>query len=268
MLHAILSKLTPLAIVDILAIAVLIYQFVLVVRGRQVAHILTGLCVLVVMYLVAIRLHLELVRTVLASLAPYSVIAVIVMFQSEIRRVLARIGRFRWLGLGSQLERREVADDIVLAAQQMAEARVGALIVVERDIGLRTFIESGVVLDAMVSRDLLLSIFEHGGSMHDGAAIIQGDRIAAAACFLPLTGNPVLSRRLGTRHRAAIGVTEESDALAVVVSEETGHISVALRGDLEPEVSPDRLRQLLTRLTVNRRETDRAPEPELKRAAP
>jgi diadenylate cyclase len=199
------------------------------------------------MYLVAVWAHLDLLRSVLAGLAPYTAFALIVMFQSEIRRLLSRIGRFRWLGLEGQLERREVADEILLAVQALIDGRTGALIVIERDIGLRTFVESGVALDAVVSRDLLCSIFERGGALHDGAAIIQGDRVAAAACFLPLTTNPVMLRRLGTRHRAAIGVTEESDALAIVVSEETGQIAVASRGDLEPDISMERLQERLTR---------------------
>jgi len=149
----------------------------------------------------------------------------------------------------------------------MSEANTGALIVIERDIGLRTFIESGVALDAYVSRDLLLSIFSPRGALHDGAAIVQGDRITAAACFLPLTTNPVMLRRLGTRHRAAIGVTEESDALAIAVSEETGRISAALRGDLESDVSIDRLEELLTR-HGRVKKAPPAAEPEWKRVEP
>jgi diadenylate cyclase len=219
------------------------------------------------MYLIAVWAHLELLRSVLAGLAPYSAFALIVMFQSEIRRLLARIGRGRWLGLGGQLERRELADEILLAVRQMAEARTGALIVMERDIGLRTFIESGVALDALVSRDLLLAIFAPRGALHDGAVIVQGDRITAAACFLPLTTNPIMLRRMGTRHRAAIGVTEESDALAIAVSEETGRISVALRGDLESDVSIERLGELLTRHTSVRK-TEPEAEPEWKQVEP
>ena len=263
MTQVLLSKLNFRAVIDILAIAVLIYQVLLVVRGRQVAHTLTGLSVLVVLYLLALRFRLELLATVLSTLAPYSVIAVIVLFQGEIRRILARLGRFRWLGLSSQLERREIAEEIALAVQQMAEARTGVLIVIEREIGLRTFVESGVAMDALVSRDLLCTIFQRGSALHDGAAIIQGDRVAASACFLPLTGNPVLARRLGTRHRAAIGVTEESDALAIVASEETGQISVALRGELEENVSLLRLQERLTRVTLQRRHTDPVGESEL-----
>lgn len=246
LLLPIISKLTILSVIDILAVAVLIYQFIMIVRGRRAAPILTGLGVLLIAYLGAVWAHLDLLRSVLAGLAPYTAFALIVMFQSEIRRLLSRIGRFRWLGLEGQLERREVADEIVLAVQALIDTRTGALIVIERDIGLRTFIESGVALDAVVSRDLLCSIFERGGALHDGAAIIQGDRVAAAACFLPLTTNPVMLRRLGTRHRAAIGVTEESDALAIVVSEETGQIAIASRGDLEPDIAMERLQERLT----------------------
>ena len=172
------------------------------------------------------------------------------------RGYLTRLGRVRWAGAGwislsGRLERREIVDEILLAVEHMAEKRTGALIVMERDIGLRTFIESGVTLDAVVSRDLLLAIFHQGGQLHDGAVIMQGDRIAAAACFLTLHVNPagahgLAMRKMGTRHRAAIGVTEETDALAVVVSEETGQISIAWRGELESDVSLDRLRQRLT----------------------
>ncbi len=248
-LQPVIPKLTVTAVIDILAVAVLIYNFFLMVRGRRAAHVLSGIWVLVFAYLVAVWAHLELLRSVLAAMAPYTAIALIVMFQAEIRRMLARIGRVRWLGLGGQLERREVVDDILLAVRQMAEEKRGALIVIERDIGLRTFIESGVALDARVSRDLLCSIFHPGGEMHDGAVIVQGDRVAAAACFLPLTTNPQLSRRLGTRHRAAIGVTEETDALAIVVSEETGQISVASRGDLESNVTIERVQAWLTQQT-------------------
>ncbi len=235
------------SVIDILAVAVLIYQFLLMIRGRHAVHILTGICVLVLIYLAAAAAHLELLSAVLAGIAPYSALVVIVLFQSEIRRFLARVGRFRWLGLGGQLERREIADEIVLAVQNMAEAKTGVLIVIERDIGLLTFVESGVAMDALVSRDLLCSIFQPGGSLHDGAVIIQGDRVAAAACFLPLSINPGMLHRLGTRHRAAVGVTEESDALVIVVSEETGQIAVAQRGDLEVDVSLDRLQERLTR---------------------
>jgi diadenylate cyclase len=262
----VMPKVTVTSVIDILAVALLIYNFFLMVRGRRAAHVLSGIWVLLVAYAIAVSTHLDLLRTVLAAMAPYTAIALIVMFQAEIRRMLARIGRVRWLGLGGQLEQREVVDDILLAVRQMAEQKTGALIVIEREIGLRTFIESGVALDARVSRDILCSIFQPGGALHDGAVIIQGDRVAAAACFLPLTTNPAPSRELGTRHRAAIGITEETDAVAVVVSEQTRQISVAARGDLEMNVSIERLQEFLTRNKASRDGVDRPPEPEWKRA--
>ncbi len=264
----IVAKLRPASVLDILAVAVLIYNFFSMVRGRRAAHVLVGLGVLVAAYLLAIWAHLDLLRSVLAGLAPYSAIALIVVFQSEIRRTLARIGRIRWLGLGGQLERREMVDDILLAVQQMAQDKIGLLVVIERDIGLRTFVESGVALDARVSRELLCSIFQPGGALHDGAVIIQGDRVAAAACFLPLTTNPGMLRKFGTRHRAAIGVTEETDAIAVVVSEETGQISIAARGDMEPDVGLERVQEWLLHHTSGRpAKLDREIEAEWKRVS-
>jgi diadenylate cyclase len=240
-----LPKLTFTAVGDILAVAFLFYQFILIVRGRRSAPVLTGVAILVLIYLVAVALHLELLRTILAALAPYTIFALIVMFQSELRRLLARLGRRRAFG-ASPMERRELADEILLAVSQLSQQQVGALIVVEHNIGLRTFIESGVAIDARLSRDLIVCIFYPGGLLHDGAVIVQGDRIAAAACFLPLTTNPALSSQLGTRHRAAIGVTEEADCLSIVVSEETGRISLAAAGEIESNVSLDRVREVLT----------------------
>jgi diadenylate cyclase len=257
----VIPKLTFTSVIDILAVAILIYQLLVIIRGRRAAYVLSGLWVLTIVYLVAMYARLELLRSVLAALAPYTAIALIVMFQSEIRRLLARIGRSRWLGLGGQLERREAVDEILLAVEQMSELKMGALIVVEHDIGLRTFIESGVALNANVSRDLLCSIFHPGGALHDGAVILQGEHIAAAACFLPLTMNPGMLRKHGTRHRAAIGVTEETDCLAIVVSEETGHISLGARGELEPDVSIDRVRERLT-IATSGRHRERTVEPQ------
>lgn len=240
-----LPKLSPTDVLDILIVAVLIYQLLLIIRGRRAAHVLFGLCILGAIYLLAIWAKLEVLRTVLATLAPYTAIALIVMFQSELRRMLARLGRRPFLGV-SHLERRELTQEILLAVGNLSQRKIGALIVVERKIGLRTFIESGVSLDAAISRDLLCSIFQPGGAMHDGAVIIQGDRIASAACFLPLTTNPLLIAELGTRHRAALGITEESDCAAVVVSEETGRVSIAAFGEIELDVPIERVEQLLT----------------------
>ena len=236
-----MPHLTPAAVLDILLVAVLIYQAIHILRGRRAANVLSGIGVLLLLYVVALAAGLDLLRSLLETLAPYTAFALIVMFQSEIRRVLAGMGERRWFTLGTRLEKREAADEILLAVSHLAQHSVGALIVLERDIGLRTFIESGVPVEAQVTRDLLLAIFQPGGALHDGAVIVQGGRLAAAACFLPLTMNPELSRKLGTRHRAAIGVTEETDCLAVVVSEETGKISLAHRGELETDLTVEEL---------------------------
>ncbi len=227
-----LPALSVVNVVDILLVAVLVYEVLMVVRGTRAFHILVGILTMLSIYSAAVWAGLEALRAVLSFIVPYLGLAIIVLFQSEIRRTLARIGRKNWFGFGKGFRAPEAINEIMLAVEYFAERKIGALIVLERDIGLRTFVESGVKLEAQVSRDLLLSIFEPGLPLHDGAAIVQKNRIAAAACFLPLTTNPLLSRTFGTRHRAAIGITEETDCLAIVVSEETGRISVASFGDL------------------------------------
>lgn len=241
-----MPQLTIASIVDILLVAFLVYQFLMIVRGRRAAHILVGVGILTAMYAASSFFGLDLIRTILSTIAPYAPFALIVMFQSEIRRLLARIGRRRWISIGGRLQKREFTEELVLSLVQMSQQKTGALIVLERDIGLRTFIESGVTLDAYLSRDLLLTIFRSGSPLHDGAVIVLGQQVAAAACFLPLTVRPGVARSLGTRHRAAIGVTEETDCLSLVVSEETGRISVAAFGDIEMDVTPQRLEQRIT----------------------
>src|SRR5580698_2585745 len=225
-----IPRLTVAAVIDILAVAFVIYQLLEIVRGTRAAHILVGILAVVITYEIALRTGLEALRSLLASLVPYTAIAIIVLFQSEIRRTLARLGRKRLFG---GYRSPESTAEILLALGSLSRDRTGALIVLERDIGLRTFIESGVRLDSHISRDLLLSIFLPGTALHDGAIIVQKDRICAAACFLPLSVNPAFSTKTGTRHRAGIGITEETDCLSLIVSEESGLISVATFGDIE-----------------------------------
>ena len=234
-LHVTLPPLTWTAVIDVLIVATLIYQLLLVVRGTRAAHILAGIGMVGALYWLSVAANLEAVRLLLSYLIPYTPIAVIILFQSEIRRTLARMGRRRFIAGGFQ--RLESLDEILLAIKQLSQEQTGGLIVLERDIGLRTFIESGVGLDAVISRDLICSIFMPGTALHDGAIIIQKDRISAAACFLPLTVNPALSGNLGTRHRAAIGITEEADCLSIIVSEETGWISIASFGELHQNLT-------------------------------
>ncbi|HLI85249.1 MAG TPA: diadenylate cyclase CdaA [Bryobacteraceae bacterium] len=247
-LHSIfasLPELTVAGVIDILIVAFLLYQCLMVVRGTRAGHILIGILMMVLLYGLAVWLGLEALRSLLSFIVPYLGLAIIVLFQSEIRRTLARIGRKRWLSGGFRAP--ESIHEIALAVEQLAAQKTGALIVLERDIGLRTFVESGVRLDALISRDLLLSIFRTGMPLHDGAVIVQKDRIAAAACFLPLTTNPTLSRNLGTRHRAAIGITEETDCLSIIVSEETGRISVAAYGEISYQIPLGELVQRINR---------------------
>ena len=234
-------------IVDILVVAFLVYQALMAVRGTRAGHILIGILIMVLLYAVASWSGLEALRFVLSLIVPNIGLAVIVLFQSEIRRTLARLGRKRWLGMGGGMRVPESINDILFAVERLASAKTGALIVLERDIGLRTFIESGVSLEARLSRDLLISIFQPGLPLHDGAVIVQKERVAAAACFLPLTTNPTLSQQLGTRHRAAIGITEETDCLSIVVSEETGRISVAAFGELIQGISTEEVSERVHR---------------------
>jgi len=234
-----LPGLNIIGVIDILLVAFLVYQAFMVVRGTRAGHILLGILMMVGLYGVAVGFGLEALRSLLSFIVPYLGLAIIVLFQSEIRRTLARIGRKSWVTAGFRAP--EAVHEILLAVEELSAHKIGALIVIERDIGLRTFVESGVHMEAQISRDLLLSIFQPGLPLHDGAVIIQKDRIAAAACFLPLTTNPSLSRNLGTRHRAAIGITEETDCLSVVVSEETARISIAAFGELVSGISPAEL---------------------------
>lgn len=247
------------ALIDIVAVAFLIYQFFMIIRGRRAVHIIAGICMLIGLYLVAVLAGLGLLRTLLETLAPYIGFALIVMFQSDIRRLLARIGRRRWASARHGATRHELAEEISLALDQLSRQKTGALIVLERDIGLRTFVESGVHIDGTLCRDLLLSVFQPGGALHDGAVIVQGDRIAAAACFLPLSMNPRLASALGTRHRAAIGVTEETDCLALIVSEETGRISIAAFGDITLDVTLEEAQRMIARHSGRKKARPAAP---------
>jgi diadenylate cyclase len=187
---------------------------------------------------------------------------VIVLFQADIRRALSHLGRapfFRYLARAGKMA--ETIEEVVTAAGMLAAARVGAIVAFEREIGLRNYVESGIPIDAAVSYDLITTIFQPGTPIHDGAVIIQEDRLAAAACFLPLTVSPQIDKDLGTRHRAAIGLTEESDAVAVIVSEERGEISLSQGGRIERRLTQDELRTRLQALLLQRREPGRTPAP-------
>lgn len=240
-------QVSMISIIDILVVALIIYEFLKLIKGTRAMPMLLGVATLAIAFWLA---HVEELKTVdwlVTTLLPYAIFALIVVFGAEIRHALARLGRklasTRGPGGGA-----DSYDDIVLAANLFSQNQTGALIVIEREIGLRTYIESGVPLDANLSYDLLATIFRPSAPLHDGAVIVQKDRIAAAACFLPLSMNPVLSTQLGTRHRAAIGITEETDAISVVVSEETAAISIAVGGAIERDITVEYLRERLSEL--------------------
>ena len=242
-----ISMISVISILDIVLVAILIYQFLVLVRGTRAAPMLVGVATLGLAFYFARLGDLRTLNWLLSTLLPFVVFALIVVFQSEIRHALANLGsRISLMRSSSSVA--DVYDDIVLAANLFSQNQTGALIIIEREIGLRTYIESGVSLDARLSYDLLATIFRPSAPLHDGAVIVQRDRIAAAACFLPLSMNPVLSTQLGTRHRAAIGITEETDAVAVIISEETGMISMAVAGSIERELTVERLRERLSHL--------------------
>jgi diadenylate cyclase len=242
-----ISAISVISILDIALVAILLYQFLALVRGTRAAPMLVGVAALGLAFYLARLGELRTLNWLLSTMLPYVVFALIVVFQSEIRHALANLGS-RLSLMRSSSSVADVYDDIVLAANLFSQNQTGALIVIEREIGLRTYIESGVALDARLSYDLLATIFRPSAPLHDGAVIVQRDRIAAAACFLPLSMNPILSTQLGTRHRAAIGITEETDAVAVIISEETGTISVAVAGSIERDLTVERLRERLSNL--------------------
>jgi len=231
------------SIIDILLVALIIYEFLALIKGTRASLMLVGVAAMALVFYFSRLGELTTLHWLISTLLPYAVFALIVVFSAEIRQALARLGRK--LTFSRTPAEADAYDDIALAANLFAQNQTGALIVIEREIGLRTYIESGVPLDAHLSYDLLATIFRPSAPLHDGAVIVQGDRIAAAACFLPLSMNPVLSTQLGTRHRAGIGVTEETDAIAVIVSEETGAISVAVAGKIERDLTVEQLRERL-----------------------
>ena len=239
---------------DILVMSILIYEVLKLIRGTRAAQMALGAGMLVALFYVSRWGHLDTVNWLIRNFVGYLVFALIVLFQSDIRRALAHLGRapfFRYLA--NPESREESVEELVVAASMLSAQGTGAIIAIERQIGLRNYVEGGIPLDAVLTYDLLLSIFQPASPLHDGAVILQEDRVAAAACFLPLTLNPKLSKELGSRHRAAIGLTEENDAVAIVVSEESGSISIVVEGRIERGLDADTLRARLRALVLNRR---------------
>jgi diadenylate cyclase len=238
-------------LLDFLIVFGIVYWLLKLVRGTRAVPMSFGIAVLALMYQLAHWLELQSVQAILRYALNYSPIAIIVLFQTEIRAALTHLGRtlrnpvlLRDRNNGSQPAN---FDEVVLAATTLASRKIGALVVFERTVGMQNIIDAAVKLDAALTYDLLVTIFDPHTPLHDGAVVIRGERIAAAGCFLPLTLNPRLSKDLGTRHRAAIGITEDGDAVAVVVSEETGTISFVQGGQITRNLDATRLREALKR---------------------
>ena len=237
-------------VLDVVLVALVVYNLLLLIRGTRAVQMITGLLLLAGAYYVARLAHLLTFQTTLEYFFTFLPFAVIVLFQNEIRRALAHIGSRPLWSFGQDQDVDAVFNEIVLAASTLSGNRTGALIVLERLEGLRNYVDNGTGLDAMVSYDLLLNVFNPSAPLHDGAVIVQGGRIAAAASYLPLSSSPEISKQFGTRHRAALGISEETDAVAVVVSEETGKIAVAHQGELHRDLQANDLRNLLYKLLI------------------
>lgn len=241
-------------IVDIALVSYVIYRFLLLIRGTRAVQLLKGLAMLVVASVVAEKLQLTVINWILTQLRLVIVVALPVVFQPELRRALEQLGRGKFFArpftlLGTE-DMARVITEVVRAVQVLAKGKTGALIVMERETGLNDYIETGIRVDAVISAELLINLFVPLTPFHDGAAIIRGDRVVAAGCFLPLSDSPYLSKQLGTRHRAALGLSEISDAVVIVVSEETGAVSVAEGGKLTRFLDEKNLRELLQSLLL------------------
>ncbi|MFU8818436.1 MAG: diadenylate cyclase CdaA [Desulfurivibrio sp.] len=230
-------------LLDILIVAYLIYRVILLIKGTRAVQMLIGIAVLIVIYFAARELEFLTLYWLLSTFLSSIFLIIIIIFQRDIRRALAQFGRTPF-GKSSE-ETTQILTEVTKAAFLLARERIGGLIVIERETGLKDFLESGHQLDSLISHQLLFSLFLHDSPLHDGAVIIKEQRILAAGCVLPLTKNPYISKHLGTRHRAAIGISEETDAVVIVISEETGHVSLAQHGSLTLDLDENGLRSRL-----------------------
>ena len=234
---------------DILVVAIVIYNLLLLIRGTRAVQMILGLLTILVVYWLAVFLKLPTLRGVLKEILFYLPLAVIVLFAAEIRRALQQFGRNPFLSFFSGSRTDEALADVALAAATLSARRIGALIVIEKKDGLKPYIENGVKLDAAVTYELLVNIFVPGTPLHDGAVIISGSRVASASSFLPLTQRTNLAKEYGTRHRAALGLSEETDAAVIVISEERGTISLAQNGELTDHLDAKTLKDALYRIS-------------------
>jgi len=232
---------------DILIVAYIIYKLLQLMRGTRSAQMITGLVLVFSLAFIAFWFQLEALMWLFANLATVGFIALVIIFQPELRGMLAQMGHSRFFRVAARYEGSKTIDEVTRAAIRLSELKYGGLVVIERAVGLRNFVETGKNINAKVSADMITTLFTPYTPLHDGAVIISGESIPAAACTLPLSKNPQYRKLFGMRHKAAIGVTEESDAVAVVVSEETGEISIAYQGLLNRGINRTELRDILAK---------------------
>lgn len=254
-------------VLDILIVAALFYRLLSLVRGTRSAQMIVGLLLIALVGVVANYFDLLAIKWIVSSLKTVWLIVFVILFQPELRHALAQFGRTRYFRSFLRGENYGVLGEVVRAVESLAQRRHGALIVMERNVGLRNFVETGSRLDAKVSAELLVTLFSPGSPLHDGAVILREETAVAASCILPLSSNPLTSASLGTRHRAALGLSEETDAAVIVVSEQTGDISVAHRGVLYSRLDEGRLRSELSRI-FRIRPQDEPPTPVATEPAP
>ncbi len=235
-------------IVDILLVAYVLYRIFMLIRGTRAVQMLLGLFILMIAYFASQWIGFRTTNWILQGFWAISILAVFILFQPEFRRGLAQVGRHRIFESVYRMEQADLIDRVVRSSIAFASRRLGAIIVFERETRLENYIEAGTILNARVSRELLSSIFNTHSPIHDGAVIISQGEISVAGCFLPLSINPRLDQEAGTRHRAAVGITEETDAVAIVVSEERGVISLAVDGEIEVGLDAIKLRSKLEKL--------------------
>lgn len=243
-MNEILQNIRLADLADVLIITVLVYWLIDLIRGTRAVQMVYGLLAIGALYWLAQYFELYTLSWILSTFLSSAILIVVVLFQSDIRRALTQVGRWRIFG-GAGEERAEMVEEVARTATMLAARRIGALLVLEREVQLSEYLDAGTRLDAKVTRELLASIFLPQSPIHDGAVIIRGGRIVGAGCFLPLTANPGVSKALGSRHRAAIGITEDSDALVVVISEEEGQISLVQEGRMTRGIDAASLKETL-----------------------
>ncbi|MBN2542694.1 diadenylate cyclase CdaA [bacterium] len=232
-------------LIDIIIVAILFYQLIRILRGTRALQMLIGLGIILVMTFLATWLKMGTLHWLVGKLATAWVIVFLIVFQPELRNWLARLGANPLFSRFLPIKETETVNKVVDAVKYLSSRNIGGLVVIERDIGLGSYIQTGTVLNAELTPELIMSLFYPNSPLHDGAVIIQGERIAAAGCTLPLTENPKYEKTYGMRHRAAVGLTEHTDSIAIVVSEETGQVSISIQGYLRKNMSTSALERLL-----------------------